>query len=263
MISTRKKRVVVVSSLIVISMLLAALAVGVLRERPERYIVFRVDDIQDYAFRDAQLFLLNYSAEVDMPMSLGVISGMFGEDQQVLEATRSAVESGSEVGIHGWNHEDLTVLSLNEQRDMLFQAKNRLRQLLGVDSTLLIPPMFSFNQDTISAMQKESCSIISTCTDYNEPSFDAEVINIPATVELSVLSGDTWHLKSSDVVLWEVERSFELYGYAAIVTHPQEFFTDGKLNQAAANSLLALLEKLGEENTFTTFENIARQKTAS
>lgn len=191
---SKKKLSVVLSSLIVISMLLATIATGVLRERPELYIVLRVNDIQDYAFRDAQLFLLNYSVEADLPMNLGVISGMFGEDQQVLEATRSAVESSSEVGIYGWNHENLTGLTLNEQRDILFQAKNRIRQLLGADSTLLIPPMFCFNQDTISAMQKESCSIISTCTDYNEPSFDAEIINIPATVELSVLYGNTWHL---------------------------------------------------------------------
>ena len=262
-ISTKKKLAVVVSSLIVISLLFAALLAGVLRECPERYIVLRVDDIQDYAFRDAQLFLLNFSTEADLPMSLGVISGMFGEDPQVLEATRSALESGSEVGIHGWNHEDLAVLSLSEQRDILFQAKNRIRQLLGADSTLLIPPMFSYNQDTISAMQKESCSIISTCTDYDEPGFDAEVINVPATVELSVLSGNSWHLKSSDMVLGEVERSFELYGYAAIVTHPQEFFMDGNLNQTAANSLIVLIEKLGQTCNFTTFENLASQETAS
>ena len=260
--SSEKKLSVVLFSLIVISMLLAALAAGMLRERPESYIVLRVDDIQDYAFRDTQLFLLNYSVEADLTMSLGVISGMFGEDQQVLEATLSAVKSGSEVGIHGWYHEDLAGLTLSEQRDILFEAKNRIRQLLGVDSTLLIPPMFSFNLDTISAMQKESCSIISTCTDYDEPIFNAEVINIPATVELSILSGNTWCLKSADVVLWEVEKSFELYGYAAIVTHPQEFFKDGKLDQTAAISLIALIEKLRETYNFTTFENIARQKTA-
>lgn len=256
--SSRKRIAVVLSSLFVLSVLLAALAVGVLRDSPERYIVLRVDDIQDYAFRDAQLFLLNYSVEADLGMSLGVISGMFGEDQQVLEATRSAVRSGSEVGIHGWNHEDLAVLSVSEQRDILFQAKSRMRQLLGVDATLLIPPMFSFNEDTISAMQDESCNVISTCIDYDEPSFDAEIKNIPATVELSILSGNTWHMKSVNEVMAEVERSFELYGYAAIVTHPQEFFTDGKLNQNAVDSLISLLEKLGGTFHFTTFENITR-----
>jgi len=256
--SSRKRLTVVLSSLIVISVLLAALAVGVLRDSPERYIVLRVDDIQDYAFRDAQLFLLNYSVEADLEMSLGIISGMFGEDQQVLEATRSAVRSGSEVGIHGWNHEDLAVLSMSEQRDILFQAKSRIRQLLGVDATLLIPPMFSFNEDTISAMQEESCNVISTCADYDEPSLEAEIKNIPATVELSVLSDNAWHMKSVNEVTAEVERSFELYGYTAIVTHPQEFFTDGKLNQKAVDSLIILLEKLGETFHFTTFENIAR-----
>ena len=254
---SRKRLAVLFSLLILVSVGVFVFAEVALRERPDRFVVLRVDDIQDFAFRDAQLFLLNYSVEADLKLSLGVISGMFGEDIEVLEAARLAVGSGSEVGIHGLKHEDLATFSLSEQRDILVQAKSRIRQLLGVNARLLVPPLFSFNDDTLSAMREVSCSVISTCVDFDQPSLDSEIRGIPATVELSILQDGVWQMKSVDVVVAEVERSFELYGYAAIVTHPQEFVQDGKLNQSATEAFIGLAEKLSQTCQFTTFENIA------
>ena len=254
---SRKRFAVFFLSLILVTVVLIALAGGALRKRPERFIVLRVDDIQDFAFRDAQLFLLHYGVEADLELSLGVISGMLGEDIEVLEAVRLAINSGSEVGIHGLKHEDLGALSVSEQRDLLFQARSRIRQQLGVNARLLIPPMFSFNNDTLSVMREVSCNIISTCVDYDEPRLESDIKEIPATVELSILCDGVWKIKSSEVVVAEVERSFELYGYAAIVTHPQEFCFDGKLNQPAAESLVSLVEDLRETCQFTTFEKLA------
>jgi len=259
-LGSRKRFSVIFPALILISVSLFAITAGLLRARPTRYVVLRVDDIQDFAFRDAQLLLLNYSIDTDLVLSLGVVSGMFGEDFEILDAVRFAVGSGSEVGIHGWRHEDLAVLSFTEQRDILFQAKSRIRQLLDVDARLLIPPMFSYNDDTISAMCEESCSIISTCGDFDEPGFSSEVKNIPATVELSILSDGVWQMKSAEVVVGEVERSFELFGYAAIVTHPQEFVRDGELNQVNLESFVNLVENLGSNCEFTTFEKLSQSR---
>jgi len=92
------------SSLILTSVILATVAGGFLNSRPARSLVLRVDDIQDYAFREAQLFLLNYAAGNHLELSLSVISGMFGEDIELLKAVQVAVGSGSEVSVHGWRH---------------------------------------------------------------------------------------------------------------------------------------------------------------
>lgn len=257
---SKKRLAVLFSALTLISAILAAFAGGFLRNPQDRLIVLRVDDIQDFAFREAQLFLLNYSVENNLAPSLAIIAGMFGEDAEILEAVRLAVASGSEVGVHGWKHENLANLSLREQIDILFQAKSRIKDLLDVDTRLLIPPMFSFDNDTISAMHEESYNIISTCADLHEPSFVSEVKNIPATVESSILSNDVWKMKSIDSLTAEVEKSFELCGYAVILTHPQEFMSNGIINQATTESYISLLKNLSKTCQFTTFENLNLQK---
>ena len=226
-------------------------------------IVIRVDDIQDFAFKEAQLFLLKSIASESQPLSLAIIAGMFGEDSEILDAVRSAVASGCEVGIHGWEHENLTSLKMTAQMSILFQAKIRIKDLLGVETRLLIPPMFSYDNNTVSAMHHESYSIISTCTDYHEPNSVSGITNIPATVELSTLSNDIWQMKNIEAITAEVERSVELFGYAVIVTHPQEFLANGRMNQTATESFTNLLATLNETYQFTTIENLYLQKPPS
>jgi len=257
--SSKKKAAVLFSLLTLGAVIFAAFTGGFLRIPQKPFIVIRVDDIQDFAFRDAQLFLLKHSAETNLPLSLAVIAGMFGQDADILDAVQLAVASGCEVGVHGWEHENLANLSMKEQMTILFQAKSRIKELLGVDTQLLIPPMFGFDNNTISAMYEESYTIISTCADLHEPSSISGIKNIPATVELSTLLNDIWQMKSIDTISAEVEKSIELYGYAAIVTHPQEFISNGQINQTARESYINLLAKLSETHQFTTFEKLNLQ----
>ena len=251
-----KKKKFILLLLIILGAIVFACTGAFLIAPQNRFVIIRVDDIQDFAFRDAQLFLLKQSAETNVPLSLAIIAGMFGEDTEILEAVQKAVASGSEVGIHGWKHENLANLSMTEQINILFQSKIRIKDLLGVDTQLLIPPMFSFNSDTISAMNHKSYRIISTCTDYHKPSVISGITNIPATVELSTLVNGVWQMKGVDDINTEVEKSIKTYGYAAIVTHPQEFISNGQINQTASESYSNLLAKLGEKCKFTTFENL-------
>jgi len=222
------------------------------REPPS--LVIRVDDIQDFAFREAQLFLLNESVINHVPLSLAVITGMFGEDREVVQTVKLAVSLGSDVAVHGWKHEDLAKLSFREQVALLFQSRSRIKEILDFDTRVLVPPMFSFSEDTMAAMHEEGYNIISTFTDLSEPGSISKVISLPATVELSDYSNGTWEMKSSDSVKAEVSRSIQKYGFAVIVTHPQEFLTDGELNQVNVELYRALLRTLKEDYSFKTLE---------
>jgi len=222
------------------------------REPPS--LVIRVDDIQDFAFREAQLFLLNESVINHVPLSLAVITGMFGEDREVVQTVKLAVSLGSDVAVHGWKHEDLAKLSFREQVALLFQSRSRINEILDFDTRVLVPPMFSFSEDTMAAMHEEGYNIISTFADLSEPGSISKVISLPATVELSDYSNGTWEMKSSDSVKAEVSRSIQKYGFAVIVTHPQEFLTDGELNQVNVELYRALLRTLKEDYSFKTLE---------
>ena len=256
-----KKTVVPLLLLLMLIAVALGASTGVFLTTPQdRFVIVRVDDIQDFAFKDAQLFILEQSNGTNLPLSLAVIAGMFGEDAEILEAVHLAVASGCEVGVHGWEHENLTSLSMTEQMNVLFRAKIRIKDLLGVDTQLLIPPTFSYDNNTVKAMCHESFAIFSTCTDYHEPSSISGITNFPATVELSTLSNNVWQMKKVDAITAEIEKSFELYGYAAIVTHPQEFLSSGQMNQTAKETFKNLLTELSKTCQFTTFGDLYQQK---
>ena len=256
-LSRRKKWVAVsIAGLLIMSLTSVAIVKSAVENREPPIVVVRVDDIQDFAFQEAQFFLFNESAANRVPLSLAVITGMFGEDKEIVQTVKFALSFGSEVAVHGWEHEDLAKLSLSEQVALLSQSKSRIKEILGSDVRVLVPPMFSFNEDTIAAMQAAGYDLISTITDYTEPGSMSEVINIPATVELSDYSNGTWKMKSFDSVKAEISRSIQKYGFGVIVTHPQEFTTDGKLNQVNMELYRALLRTLKENYSFKTLQTL-------
>ena len=223
-------------------------------------LVMRVDDIQDFAFKEAQLFLLNKSLTNHIPLSLAVITGMFGEDKEIVETTKLAVSLGSEATVHGWKHEDLATLSLREQLALLFRAKIQMKETLDVDTTILVPPMFSFSEDTLIAMYEEGYNVFSSSADLCEPGSISKVKSVPATVEMSDYTNGTWQMKGHDSIEAEISRSVQEYGFAVIVTHPQEFISDGKLNQAAMGLYTTLLESLKENYSFKTLGRLGEDR---
>lgn len=257
-VARRKRRVVIFIAGLLILLVLIPVAIlkTSIENREPPALVMRVDDIQDFAFREAQFFLLNESMINDVPLSLAIIAGMFGEDREIVQTVKLAVSLGSEVAVHGWEHEDLAKFSFGEQVALLSQSRSRIKEMLDFDVKVLVPPMFSFNEDTIAAMHGEGYNIISTITDYAEPGLMLKVINIPATIELSDFSNDTWSMKSFDSVKAEISKSIQKYGFAVIVTHPQEFVTDGRLNQDCIELYRTLLITLKENYSFKTLERL-------
>ena len=220
-------------------------------------VVLRVDDVQDYAFKEAQLFLLSESIKDEIPLSLAVIAGYFGEDTELVEQVKLAISSGSEATVHGWEHEDLAQHSLEEQIRILSDSKKCIQEKLNYDTQILIPPMFSYNEDTLKAMQKENYNLLSTCADLSSPGYTSNVLNIPATIELSDYANEIWDMKNYQDVEVEVSRSITKYNYAIIVTHPQEFITDGELDQANVETYKSLLKTMKNSYSFTTLKNLS------
>ena len=218
-------------------------------------VAVRVDDVQDFAFRDAQLFLLRYSLENDVPLSLAIIAKDFGSDRGLVDAVKAALHSGSEVTVHGWEHENLANLTLTAQEEKLREAKECLREVLGVDATVLTPPMFSYDDDTLRAMSLTGYSIVSGLAELDQRGLVSEgILSIPATIELSDFANGTWSMKSVQAVINELEVSIRSCGYAVILTHPQEFMKDGKLDQDAFATYSNLIQKFSYAYSFTGLE---------
>jgi peptidoglycan/xylan/chitin deacetylase (PgdA/CDA1 family) len=254
----RKRRFIISAVCLVI--LIVILPLGIFKNTSGNMVMqcvaIRVDDIQDYAFRDAQLFLLDTGIDDRIPLSLAVIAGAFGEDKEIVEAAKLAAAAGSEVASHGWEHENFTDFSREEQSDFLVKSKQKIRELFNVEGTVFVPPMFQFNEDTLTAMSGNGYTLISTYTQNAEPGMMSNIISIPGTVQLSTLDGETWNLKSLESLRAEISASIKKYGFAVIVTHPQEFLTDGKLDPLKTAIYYILLKEIKSRYTLTTLSRL-------
>lgn len=225
---------------------------------PERpYVVLRVDDIQDYTFRKGQLAIIEYSLAWDIPLTLGIIPNRFGEDADLVDAVSAAIEEGCEIAAHGWRHVDFTEYNLTEQARMLQLSRDKLREVLNVNVTIMLPPYYQFNSDTLLAMKQTGYNVISTSTEIGEVGPLSEgIVNIPATVELSVLINDTWHLKDLETIVLEIMQSVKRYGFAIIIVHPQELLDGDQLDQSKFDIFKKLISLLDETYTFKTINEL-------
>lgn len=263
------KRIALFAFSCIILLLISFFIAGFL-SNPERDrihpIVIRIDDIQDYAFMDGQLFLVDYALATDIPASLAIIAGKFSSDEQIVNEVKSALQNGCEVTVHGWYHEDFSILSEIQQMKLLFQAKSRLREILNVTTEVFVPPMSYYNEDTPRALKEEEFSIVSISSYASSENVFPGIVNILATVELSEFvqlenGQELWQMKSIAEVLTEVAVSLNVYGYAVIVVHPQEFlFDETSLNRTRCDLYSNLLEILRNEYMFTTLRDLAAKQ---
>ena len=257
----RKKLFSFITALLIIAILTGAYTLSKTIENANNpaLVVIRIDDIQDYAFRDAQLYLMKQARQSGMPLSLAVIPTFFGEDHELVEAVKQTIVSGSEVTAHGWEHENLSQYSLSEQETMLLEAKQFLQETLNSEINVLVPPMFSYNNDTVAAMEATDFTIVSGLTEYHEKGWASEQVqSIPATIELCNLSDNVWTMKSKEAVMSELQASIDDYGYAIIVTHPQEFIADSKLNPDVVSRYEQILQAIAQNYSFNTIEGLSK-----
>jgi hypothetical protein len=117
--------------------------------------------------------------------------------------------------------------------------------------------MYNYSNDTLLAMNQAGYEIISGYIDINEGGIASEgIVNVPATVELSELSGDNWTMRGVDEVMAAFNTSIESYGYAVIVTHPEEFLQNGTFNENAFERYCEILDRISSRFALTTLEGL-------
>lgn len=216
-------------------------------------IVIRLDDIGNFAV-DAQREIIEFHLDNEIPVSLGIIPSFLGSDERLLGLLDKAAQGGLEICAHGWEHENFTELGLSEQIVRLNQSKILLRELLDVDVKVFIPPYYECNANTILALNETGFSIISA--DESRAGLSEGVFSYPATVSLSILLKDVWVPQSPEFLSLKVMESVEKYGYAVIVTHPQEFMKDGEFDYLLLSGYRDFIRMLEKTYCITIFSEL-------
>lgn len=251
----------VFASILVLSIILTLIGLYTLHGSTENaknppLVVIRIDDIQDYAFREAQIYLLNHSMQNKLPVSLAIIPAYFGQDKELIEAIKQNIKSGTEISVHGWEHENMSQYDFNEQKIRLINAKQTLKTVLNVETDILVPPMFSYNDDTIRAMEETQYTTISGLSEFHKKEWLSQVQSMPATIELCDFSNNTWYMKDKNTIISELQTSIQENGYAIIVTHPQEFIKNNGLDPQRTIKYEQIIEEISKSFSFTTIGNL-------
>lgn len=193
-------------------------------------VCIRLDDVQDSWMWEGQTLLMDYFISKKAGMTLGVVSGMIGDDQRLLDRIQHGVNLGLfEVALHGWNNENMSKMDYQQQLDLLQRGRDRLGDIFqGTTIVTLIPPMNEFNDDTLSACEDSGFGFISASILTYSAGSESTVKQFHETVETadyrSGFEGSAWMPYSAERIIESIKDSLDKYSFAVVTIHPQQFY---------------------------------------
>ncbi|UCB55972.1 MAG: polysaccharide deacetylase family protein [Thiotrichales bacterium] len=226
--------------------------------------------MQDRWLSEIQQAVIGLFAEEDLKLSLGVVGGHIGKDEQLVRLIRSkqGVVSIANHGLHAKNSADGYSLLLTQApeitRDELSQAERNLSNLFGQAPRTYIPHQNEFN-DTIRQLISELgfTHISSACRRHinrddcmDECSYDRlnppcgmaddyNLIHVPSGASTQWQPAPGKGMSPVSQILDEISKSIDKYCFAVVMLHPQDFATaDQTLDQKQLQSLRILLQQI-------------------
>ncbi|MCH7967269.1 MAG: polysaccharide deacetylase family protein [Thaumarchaeota archaeon] len=195
-------------------------------------VAFRLDDVQDYYLRDAQLDIMGLFQQKKADLTVGIIGSAFGEDLILLDFLNRGVSNKYptlEIASHSYTNALLTSLDKNEQQILLEKTNQVIYDKLNVNPKVLIPPLNLFNDETLELLPELGITHITGHIEENHsPPYlgeDLDIFYFPANTHTAKLQldGVTWEKKKRSVLLDEIRDFIGKYGYAEVMMHQYEF----------------------------------------
>jgi peptidoglycan/xylan/chitin deacetylase (PgdA/CDA1 family) len=212
----------------------------------DNYVIFRMDDVQDYWVQAAQHALMDLFISKNQNLSLGLVMNGIGNDSELVEKVREGNRKGLfELCLHGWNHVIYPKLDEKEQEHSLLDANEKMRTLFGISSSVFIAPYGLFDKSTLKIMSNIGLRILSANSSaelsFNknkstyitkerlnlnkayQMTYDNAIYHIPITVPFKLILRGNWVEVPIEKVIDQIIVNVAKYGYAVVAFHPQEF----------------------------------------
>jgi len=220
-------------------------------------VAFRFDDVQDYWLNDVQSAYVNTFVGKNIPLTVGIITDSFGNDQKITKIIKEAANRNKlEIASQGVGNKPFTDFSKKEQDDLLKQSISNILNSIGVRPQIFIPPQNKYNNDTQQILIENKFTHISNngFSEETQPfSLEGETLyRFPQTATTGKYSSEQnlFVGVSSDDTYSDTINSLKKYGFAVITSHPQEFaiIQNGtyvnQINKEQINELELLIQKL-------------------
>jgi len=208
-------------------------------------VAFRLDDIQDYWITPAMNMIIQEFITNDAPLSIGIIANAYGTDPYIVGVVTEAITSPLiEVMSHGWNHEDFSTFTLDQQITLLTESKNKIYQVHQRNVTDFMPPFNTIDYNTylaaVAAGYTQLCSEVSQDLPPYGYTFPG-LLRTPIGAQTSAVdaAGQYVGIPHTDT-MDQIATQMQAYGYAAVMMHPQEF--SPLVNEAPQNGINATMQ---------------------
>ncbi len=217
-------------------------------------VAFRLDDVQDFWLSKPQIRLINYFQDNEIPLTLGLIGSLIGDDPNLVNLIKEKLSPGNaplELANHSWTNQRLTDKTKQEQSEAIQKTNDRILEIFGKKPTTFIPPGNLFNDETIQVIKENSITHLSASTLNGQkisPLSGLSFYHLPKTAETGHYgTGDTHFVGvSSEQTFTDIQESIRDNGYAIVMMHPQEFsiWRDGANQNEDNEEQFEELEKL-------------------
>lgn len=175
-------------------------------------VAFRLDDIQDYYLSIPQMEVMKLFQQKNAPLTLGIIGGFWGEDQNMLnyiKADQNRPTPTFEIGSHSWNNSPLPNFDKNDQLTLLQKTNDIIQDTLGVTPTTFTAVENLFNDDTLTVLQELGFTHFTAHIDETHtPPYALEnstLYYFPASTQTAILNLETnvWDTVENEVTYTE------------------------------------------------------------
>ncbi len=191
---------------------------------------FRLDDIQDYWLDSVQTKIIDTFHQKNASLTIGIIGNHIGQDFKLVHdvKTKLGKTPALEIANHGWNHEDFTQFSREQQGVLMKNTNEKISKLFGVTPSSFIPPFDTINSNTMIAFFENNFKYVSADVSQDNPSVftkNTQVYHVPGTGQISNLTGNdnVWLHYDNQHVLVKIMSDIQKYGYSMVILHPPEF----------------------------------------
>ncbi len=226
-------------------------------------VAFRLDDIQDYYLRGAQVAVMELFQQKNADLTVGIIGGAFGEDPHLVNFLQRSIANKNptiEIASHSFNTEPLAGREIDYQKTLLEKTNQILVESLGVKPNVLIPPQNLFDENTMSVLPDVGITHVSAhIEEIDSPPYlveGLETYSFPAVTQTAKLNPDgvTWKKEDPSKVIDDVQNSIEERGYAVVMMHPYEFsvrelgFYTGEADKQMIGNLGEIIDAVNDLN---------------
>ena len=193
-------------------------------------VAFRLDDILNEKSDNLQYKVIDFFIDRKIPLNIGIIGHTFPKDSYVTDYINEQLEKNGEyleISNHGWDHEDFTKFSKDDQSKLIKQTNDVIYENIGVKLSVFIPPYNRFNEDTITALKENQMTHISSVISlYESPMspFRDGVYHFPSSSTTGEYgAGQVWTAWSGQKTFAFIEQGMWANGYAVVMMHPRDF----------------------------------------